>query len=321
MKILISHVDLDGFGVNVIERLFHNELGFDQLINKNYGFENESSIKELITPDNEIVITDLSVPEETFIEWKKVLKSISVIDHHETSYYLDKYPGNTWSVQMCGTKLFWNYYVRPNVSDLIPQFEKINHFVNLVDCYDRWVDTSELWEDAARLNKVCVGMGTYSFVEHMVKKLSSAWEWTPEECECFEVIENAENIILADVEKDLELRKDKSGLTFVFIKIDEKSKLSMVCSKLMRKHPEIDYCICYGGSRASFSLRTCKDLDLTRLHGVMGHKMAAGAKFYKKEFYDLLMGGTCLEWVKTGQRKLDHIQIGKTSQINLEKLF
>ena len=321
MKILISHVDLDGFGVNVLERIFHNGLGFDLVLNKNYGFENETAVKELITADNEIVITDLSMPEQTYVEWSGVLKSLKVIDHHETSSFLDKYPGNIWSTEMSGTKLFWEYYVKPISNVSTYEITRINHFVNLVDCYDRWVDTSDLWEDAARLNKVCVGMGTYFFVEHMVNKLSSVWEWTPEECECFEMIENAENIILTDVEKDLELRKDKLGLSFVFIKIDEKSRLSMVCSKLMRKHPEIDYCICYGGSRTSFSLRTCKDIDLTRLHGVMGHKQAAGAKFFKKEFYDLLMGNTCLEWVKEGQRKLDHIQIGITGQIDLEKLF
>lgn len=312
MRYLISHVDLDGFGVNVLERLYHDYLNFDSVINKNYGFENESAIKNLITPENEIVITDLSIPEETFLEWSKVLKSLIIIDHHETSSYLDKYPGNVWSTDYCGTALFWIHVVKKKLVEYGQKWDKkIEYFVSLVDTYDRWVDTSDLWLDATRLNKVCTGLGTYPFVEHMVKKLNATWEWTSEECECFEMIETSENLILTDVEKDLELRKDKIGLTFVFIKIDEKSRLSMVCSKLMRKHPEIDYCICYGGSRTSFSLRTSKDIDLTRLHGVMGHKQAAGAKFTKKEFYDLLMNNTkCLEWVKDGQRKLDHISIG-----------
>lgn len=314
MRYLISHCDLDGFGVNVLERLYHDYLNFDSVINKNYGFENELAIKNLITPENEIVITDLSIPEEIFFEWSKVLKSLIVIDHHETSSYLDKYPGNVWSTDYCGTALFWIYVVKKKLVEYGQKWDKkIEYFVSLVDTYDRWVDTSDLWLDATRLNKVCTGLGTYPFVEHMVRKLNATWEWTSEECECFEMIETSENLILTDVEKDLELRKDKAGLTFVFIKIDEKSRLSMVCSKLLRKHPEIDYCICYGGSRTSFSLRTSKDIDLTRLHGVMGHKQAAGAKFIKKEFYDLLMNNNkCLEWVKDGQRKLDHISIGES---------
>jgi oligoribonuclease NrnB/cAMP/cGMP phosphodiesterase (DHH superfamily) len=312
MRILLSHTDIDGFGVNVLERLYHDYLGFDLILNKNYGFENESSVKELITPDNELMITDLSIPEDVFIEWRKVLKSLIIIDHHETSFYLDKYPGNVWSTDYCGTALFWIHVVKKKLVECGQIWDKkVDYFVSLVDTYDRWVDTSDLWLDATRLNKVCTGLGTYPFVDHMVKKLNAPWEWTPEEADCFEMIENSENLILADVEKDLELRKDNSGHTYVYIRIDEKSRLSMVCSKLMKNHPEIDYCICYGGSRTSFSLRTCKDLDLTRIHGVMGHKQAAGAKFTKKEFYDLLMNNNrCLEWVKDGQRKLDHISIG-----------
>lgn len=331
MNYLISHVDLDGYGVNVLHALYSDVLNYDHIINVNYGFETNPDILELIKPENDITIVDLSIPEDIYNEWSRILKSLIIIDHHETSVYLTHYEGNVWSVERCGTALFWENYVLPRIKEsrwadelLIDDkatFSKVERFVDLVDCYDRWVESSSLWEDATRLNKLCVSMGTLSFVEHMVKKLHTIWEWTAEEYQCFGEIEAIENDILEKVESDLELRKDKLGLSFVFIKIDEKSKLSMVCSKLMKRHPEIDYCICYGGSRTSFSLRTCKDINLTRLHGVMGHKQAAGAKFSKKEFYDLLMGNTCLEWVKEGQRKLDHIQIGNTGLIDLEKLF
>ena len=311
MTYLISHVDLDGYGVNVLNSLYSDVLNFDHIINTNYGFETDPNILELITPDNDITIVDLSIPETLYNEWSKVLKSLKIIDHHETSSYLEKYPGNIWSIDYCGTALFWIHVVKDKLVSQGRRWDKkIDHFVSLVDCYDRWVENSPLWEDATRLNKLCVSLGTSTFVEHMVKKLNTVWEWTAEEYKCFGEIEAIENNILEKVESDLELRKDSIGLNFVFIKIDEKSKLSMVCSKLMKKHPEIDYCVCYGGSRKSFSLRTNKDLNLTRLHGVSGHKQAAGAQFTKTEFYALLVDGKCLNWVKEGQRKLDHLSIG-----------
>ena len=325
MKYLISHVDLDGYGVNVLNTMYSDVLDFDEILNLNYGFEESPNVKELITPENEIVITDLSLPEEVYVEWKGILKSLMIIDHHDTSVYLTHYEGNVWSVERCGTFLFWEHYLLPRIKEsrwadelLIDDkatFLKVEKFVDLVDCYDRWQDNSSLWEDAARLNKLCVSMGAIPFIEHMVKKFHMIWEWTADECQCFGEIEKIENDILSKVEEDLEIRKDSIGLNFVFIKIDEKSKLSMVCSKLLRRHPEIDYCVCYGGSRKSFSLRTNKDLNLTRIHGVMGHKQAAGAQFTKPEFYALLMDGKCLNWVKEGQRKLDHISIGE-SQIS-----
>ena len=314
MRYIISHTDLDGFGVNILESLFHDTLGFDSILNKNYGFENETCIKELITPENEILITDLSIPEDVYVSWKSILKSLRIIDHHETSVYLTKYDGNIWSVEQSGTSIFWYRYLRPMIiGDSVEKnpnvrfIDKIDKFVDLVDCYDRWVDTSDLWDDAARLNKLCTYMNYFSFIPHMCKKLTTIWEWTEEECAGFEEIESEENHILGKLEESLDLRKDEKGLTFAFLEIDEKSKLSMVCSKLMRKHPEINYCVCYSNRRSSFSLRTRDDIDLTRLHGVMGHKKAAGAKYTKKEFYKMLVDGGHLKWVGQNQRKSDKI--------------
>lgn len=310
MNYLISHVDLDGYGVNVLHALYSDVLNYDHIINTNYGFETDPNILELIKPDNDITIVDLSLPEPIYLEWSKTLKSLRIIDHHETSSYLEKYPGNVWSIDYCGTALFWINVVKNRLVSCNRRWSrKVDYFVALVDTYDRWIDTSEYWEDATRLNKVCVSMGPDKFIEHMVKKINTDWEWTFEEYKCFKEVEESENLYLLECEKNLKIRVDNEGYKFVFIEIPDKSKLSMVCSKLMIKHPSIDYCICYGGGRTSFSLRTRKEMNLTRIHGVNGHKKAAGAKFKRPEFYKLLMEEGVLGWVKEGQRKSTQIVV------------
>jgi len=315
MKILISHIDLDGFGVNILQALFKDYIKFDDILNKNYGFEELQEIKDLITPDNEIVITDLSVPENSFIEWKNTLKSIQVIDHHESSKYLDNYEDNVWSTEMSGTMLFWECYVKPIlIKNNVSWSSKVEYFVKLVDCYDRWQDNSDLWLDATRLNKVNQSYGD-TFVSHMINKLTIDWEWNEEEIQYCREIEQIEDLLLADVEKDLVIKTDNNGYKFCMAEISDKGKVSMVCSKLLHKYEELDYCIAYYPTRYSFSFRSKRpDLDLTQLQGVFGHKSAAGGGYDMSDFYKLLLEDYCVSWVKPGVRKAQNIVIERITK-------
>lgn len=312
MKILITHVDLDGFGVNILQSLYRKYIPFDDILNKNYGFEDSQEIKDLITPDNDIIITDLSIPENVFIEWKKILHSIKIIDHHESSKYLDNYRGNIWSTELCGTALFWENYVKPILKkNNVIISDKVEHFVRLVDCYDRWQDDSPLWEDATRLNKINQ-IYKDKFVSHMVEKLSTIWEWSDEEKAYYEKVEEEENNLLSIVEKELVIKTDNYGDNFCLIEMKDKSKVSMVCSKLLSKYKNIDYCIAYYPSRNSLSFRTKNDhFDLTKLQGVFGHKAAAGGGYDMSDFYKLLLDDYCVARVKDGVRKSQKIVVEK----------
>lgn len=312
MKILISHVDLDGYGVNVLQALYKDAIPFDEILNKNYGFEESDEIKSLIKPDNEIVITDLSIPEDTYLQWKSVLKSFIVIDHHESSKYLSQYEGNIWSDLQSGTSLFWNCWLRPRLlHNRVHVDSRIDHFVKLVDAYDRWQDNSDLWLDATRLNKVCQAYGS-KFVSHMVNKLSSIWEWSAEETSFYSEIEQQEDMLLVEAEKELILRKDNTGDLFCIIEIKDKGKLSMVCSRLLANHPDVVYCIAYYPTRPALSFRTKKaDFDLTQLQGVFGHRAAAGGTYDSNDLYRLLSEDCCLSRVKPGIRKAKKIVLEK----------
>lgn len=314
MKILISHVDLDGYGVNVLQALYKDIIPFDEILNKNYGFEESDEIKSLIEPDNEIVITDLSIPENVFLEWKSILKSLIIIDHHESSKYLSQYEGNIWSTLQSGTSLFWNCWLRPRLFQKSISIDPlVDYFVKLVDAYDRWQDSSDLWLDATRLNKICQAYGS-KFVSHMVERFSAKWLWTYEETSLYSEIEQQEDMLLVEAEKELILRKDTTGDLFCITEIRDKGKLSMVCSRLLSNHPDVVYCIAYYPTRPSLSFRTKRvDFDLTQLQGVFGHKAAAGGAYDAEDLYRLLSEDCCIARVTPGTRKAKKVVLEKLS--------
>ena len=312
MKTIISHIDLDGYGVNVLNSLFEDVLGFDEIKNKNYGFEEEQEIKDLINKDNELVIVDLSLPEPVYDDWKSRLKSLKIIDHHESSRYLTKDSTNIWSTDYSGTALFWIYEVKSKLVSQGRRWDpKIEYFVKLVDCYDRWQEDSEYWLNATRLNKVNQMLGD-RFVSSMVKKLTTLWEWTSEEEQAFIEVEALEDQMVSDIENELSIKTDNSGFNFAFVEILDKSKLSMVCSKLLNKYPEIDYVIGYNPRTYKMSFRSKKDyIDLTKIHGVFGHVHAAGSECDAKDFYKLLLEDYCVSWVGNNMRKSQGLIVEK----------
>ena len=72
-RLLISHIDLDGTGAPVIVNLYFKDW-FDKIILRDYGFEEDEETVALIKTFDEVIIADLSAPEE-FIESLRSLSS------------------------------------------------------------------------------------------------------------------------------------------------------------------------------------------------------------------------------------------------------
>lgn len=318
MKVLVTHVDLDGYGINILEELLKKELKFDKVYNLNYGFEGEEVSQEFIREDTDLVITDLSVPEDTFKAWLEKLHSIKIYDHHESTRFLKDYDFCSWDTERCGTKIFYEDYKENglSISDMIKNkygcsvSDKVEYLVNLIDTYDRWQDGSRLWEGATRLNKLCIGYGN-SFVKKMVSKVKAIWEWSSEDTDIYKKEEEVENQIYEETEKQLLKRFDNSGRTFSVVYIENKSKVSMVSSRLLKNYPDIDYLAIGNPWNTKLSFRSRKDLDLTQLHGVNGHKLAAGGQLRNEDRVLVDMEGYCFKWVLKGERKSKDILIEK----------
>lgn len=324
MKILITHTDMDGYGGNILEKLYHDKLDFDSVYNMNYGLADTDEAKALMIPDNEIIMMDLSIPEKDFIEWKRILRDFHVYDHHSSSEYLSKYEGNVWNTSLCGTGLFWKYYVEPRVSGLVESYilENTQKLVTIIDTYDRWQEDSPLWDTAKKLMKVNMGYGK-NFTDHMIDKIlhSTPDRWTSKELDIIKEKEETENNILSDLEKDLQIRTDNSGHTFTIVPIEYTPAVSVCCSEFLKKHEEIDYMIVYNRWKKKMSWRTRKDIDLTNIHGVSGHQKAAGSEGGR--FIDSLVTyGCCPRWVINERKSATPIiEKCRNISVDISKIF
>ena len=187
MRILISHRDLDGIGVIVLRDYFN--LPFDAVSSWDYGFIEIPECKKIIDAADEIIMADLSIPEESYDELIKAGKHIEIYDHHDTASWLDKKQGSIHDESRCGTKIFFEEYVLPRVGRYKPI---VKQFVDLVDIYDRWELESPLRKESENLQRVWTAYANWNcpdnimqhdrFITQMCKKFDSmpnfAWNIT-----------------------------------------------------------------------------------------------------------------------------------------------
>ena len=113
-RLLISHIDLDGTGAPVIVNLYFKDW-FDKIILRDYGFEEEEETVALIKTFDEVIIADLSAPEE-FIEGLRSLGiSVQIYDHHAHASWLAGKPYGVFDENRCGTKIFWEEWAKPKL--------------------------------------------------------------------------------------------------------------------------------------------------------------------------------------------------------------
>lgn len=139
MRTLIFHTDLDGIAVGILAEFF--KLPFDCKMSMDYGFEEDTQTVAKIRTADEIVMADLSMPQEMYGELVAAGKSVVIFDHHETSTWIAGKTGCVWDDRRSGTCVFFDEYVKPRVGRFSPC---VGEFVRLVDIYDRWVLDSPL---------------------------------------------------------------------------------------------------------------------------------------------------------------------------------
>lgn len=288
--ILFSHSDLDGIGAIIVGKLYKDKIGIDSFLSMDYGFEEkEETLSELLMYDR-IIITDLSPSEGFFSTLIEHGKEVIAFDHHETSAYMSKHEGCVYDKTRCGTRIFWEDYVKPNFARRYPDI--LADFVRLVDTYDCWREDSPLWEEAVSLNSVIYAMRDYSirndelrsqnaFIEFTIKKITLSgmdeWYWTSREQLLIETGKRKENEQYENALSKMQVRIDNKDRTFGLIMIP--SKISLVCSRILRENPAMDYIVCincYGGVTGKLSFRTKERFNLNEIGIAHGHPSSAG---------------------------------------------
>lgn len=315
-RLLISHIDLDGVGSPVIAKLYFNDY-FDNIILRDYGFEEDEDTNLLIRTYDEIVIADLSAPD-SYIE--SLINSgiiVHIYDHHIAASWLKDKEYGVFDENRCGTKIFWEEWAKPKLGRYYPLTDK---FVELIDTYDRWQEDNPLWDEAKALNSVLYnkdlnynepnGIVKYTpFINRMVNKIRnscSEWSWN--------VIEEGYIIDSLNKEKQLynkaigsmQIREDYKGYKFGIIAIG--SKISLICSEILKDRPDLDYIVClnlYRGLNGKLSFRTKReDIDLNDFIVCKGHKQAAGGVVVP-ELAEKFWNNKNLCWAYSGDERIN----------------
>ena len=187
MKVkLFSHIDLDGYGCNYICK---NAYQIDNLDCENLSYDNcDIAIKHFFTSGeyknyNELIITDLSIKEDTAALIDRYLKNakglkVHYCDHHKSSLYANKYE---WAVineeiygkETCATEIFFEIcsdVLKSKCNNTkLSNIEEIVYFITLYDTW-RWKTEEECGEYAVQLNDLLYLLGAEEFINQLMKK-------------------------------------------------------------------------------------------------------------------------------------------------------
>ena len=294
-RLICSHVDLDGLGSILIYLYFKEKriipgMDFDTYMLLDYGWEQLPENITYVSSFDEVVMADISAPKEYIDQIRAKGTRVRIFDHHLSSEWLKDDPDAVWDSTRSGTRLFWEEYARP----LVRRYPTIiRELVERVDTYDCWREDSSLWGEAKALNSVLYGMKNYQagneidsnkeFIEAMLRKFDlfpDEWTWLPKEKRMIADSIKRENELYEQARKEMKIRVDTKERLFGVFPLG--SKISLVCSRILKECDGLDYVICinsFHGINGKLSFRTKReDLDLNMFAGVNGHAVAAGAQ-------------------------------------------
>jgi len=269
---------------------------FDEIFPCDYGFELDEDFYGYVSEFDEIVIADLTLDQKKVKKWIRLGKKVQIFDHHSETQWIEEYEGSVWDNTRCGTKIFWEEYVKPKIGRYKPI---IDEFVDLVNTYDLWDKEGPLWDQAVNLNNVLYGVIDYSqddiiekltpFYNLMSKKFSKLdhWRWTQKEIDVIERAHQREEEMYTKAMETISYREDSKGKYFAVIMIG--SKVSLVASRILEEQDYLDYLIVintYGGVTGKLSFRSSRGFICHDICVANGHDAAAGGKISSDDAKD-----------------------------------
>lgn len=294
----VFHIDLDGHGLIMLSKYFNKYLGFSSMISVDYGFEEDEENWKFMKMFEEIIIADLSIPQDKVKELRDRGIRVEFYDHHSGADWLAEDEFSVHDLDRSGTKIYWEEYVKPR----IPRYKPIiDEFVDLVDTYDLWKQDSPNWERAKNLNNVLIGMKNWDepdniknserFYDLFVRKIENmaSWEETRAELEIIERSNKKEDEVFDKAKKTMQIRIDSKGKIFGLFAIS--SKISIVCSRILRDEPNLDYVVAFNtwsGLSGRISFRSKEDFNCNDIGIANGHDMAAGAQISVEQSFQFM---------------------------------
>lgn len=285
--VLITHTDLDGYGSIVLSKLYN--IHFKEIINWDYKDIDINALSQY----RNIIMTDLSIPEDDFNTLVRKGIDITIYDHHESSRYLTKYPQQYWNNEQCGTMIFYEQYIKRQYN--FAKDNNIDRFVRLVDTYDRWQKESSLWEEALNLNRyfyLFMKKSQQERTDKLISLIRNELCYTQGEHEMLCDVIKRENESYEKTKQNLRIYNDTHGIQYGVAPVF--GQASLINLRLFKEFKDIQYTIYYYPN-GRLSLRSRPVFDLTQLQGIKGHKNAAGG-FVEQNVLDSIKSGTSIPY-------------------------
>ncbi len=306
--LIISHTDLDGCGGVILSKRYSELLNYPDIIMANYNEPDYDYNK--LKDYNYIIYSDFSPDEKS----RNIIQENNIEcichDHHTAvenelkQYTYDKFTFN-FDNTICGTKIYYNWLV-DNFN--IPTNTCMEEFIELVNTYDMWDKTSDLWPKAQDLNRLLYKVIDYKiqsikkydlFVKMMNMKFDNETDhfvYNRMELDKIQQDKNRElelfNEIISKPGKTIKTRKDEKGRYFAVIRCN--SKVSAICNRLLEKYKKLDYVIAlnsYSRENPSVSLRSKDHVNVLEMERVRGHECAAGMEDASLEDHENIWSG------------------------------
>jgi hypothetical protein len=151
----LSHIDLDGFGCQMLTKLQFESMNFDEVkyFNANYGKPIDMAINQIlkeITAGDWLLITDLNLTEgqADFIESQRanIGFKLDLWDHHDTGKpSAEKYDWYHLDSSKCATKITFE---KLGMEDSLTE-----QIVEIINVYDMWQEENPLFNKGKTLNQ------------------------------------------------------------------------------------------------------------------------------------------------------------------------
>lgn len=293
---MFTHNDLDGIGCAILANLVFIDLDIEycDYININEKVKALIENKDYNNYDR-IYITDISVSEEVaeiinntllleITEESKTLNQFTLIDHHTTAKYLEKYSWCTIKIEnekgkCSGTSLFYDYILTDVAHSERINTKAIKDFVETVRQYDTWEwktifnnKVPNQWNDLLRL------YGRERFANKIIENLREKSEFAFDKTDLLllELNEDKKQAYFEKKSKELikqDLQSYKVGVVF------SEQYISELGNYLAEKFLDLDFIILI--SSKTISYRGIKDIDLglfAKQFGGGGHPKASGSR-------------------------------------------
>lgn len=291
---LFTHTDLDGVGCSILTKLVYGEENVD-VEYCNYDNINESVARFLQSEDlpnyQKVYITDISVNEVVaeLIEDLLGPSIATLIDHHKTARWLEKY---NWATivtdNTSGTELLYQ-----NLSIVAPiSTPEVIQFIRDVTDYDTWNWVSNDNQTAKDINDLMYLIGKEQFQKEFLIHEGNL-EHTDTVLSGYERVMDVEK---ARMEQYIEEKKDFLYEREIFYKVPTEEKrdnpyykagivfaenyISQLGNELSKENPHLDLIVIINPHKGISFRTTSDEIDvsiLAKKFGGGGHPKASGA--------------------------------------------